>query len=82
MHINININIYIYIYYIYIYIFIYIHIIYIGEDQEFIIHVFYWCISLDHKSITNVKKTSNLIKGISSHNICSEMKPQQVKKTI
>ena len=29
-----------------------------------------------------LKKTSNLIKGISSHNICSEMKPQQVKKTI
>ena len=33
------------------------------------------------KSIPNVKKTSNLIKGISSHNICSEIKSQQVKKT-
>ena len=31
------------------------------------------------KSILNVKKTSNLIKGISSHKICSEIKSQQVK---
>ena len=41
--------IYIYILYIYIYIFIYI---YIGEDLEFIIHVFtgvYGVIQLDHK---------------------------------
>ena len=31
--------------------------IYIGEDQEFINHVFYWCISLEHKIfILNVKK--------------------------
>ena len=34
------------------------------------------------KSILNVKKTSNLIKGISSHKICSEIKSQQVIKTI
>ena len=31
------------------------------------------------KSILNVKKTSNLVKGISSHKICSEIKSQQVK---
>ena len=31
------------------------------------------------KSIPNVKETSNLIKGISSHKICSEIKSQQVK---
>ena len=36
------------------------------------------------KSILNVKKhkTSNLIKGIFSHNICSGIKSEQVKKTI
>ena len=32
------------------------------------------------KSLLNVKTTSNLIKGISSHNICSVIKSQQVKK--
>ena len=32
--------------------------------------------------ILNVKKASNLIKGIFSHNICSGIKSQQVKKTI
>ena len=37
--------------------------IYIGEDLEFIIHVFYWCIQLDHEIyIKCKKKTSNLIK--------------------
>ena len=54
--------------------------IYIGEDLEFIIHVFYWCIPLDHEIYTKCKKTSNLIKGIYSHKICSEIKTQQVKK--
>ena len=34
------------------------------------------------KSILNVKKTSNLIKDISSHNIWSGIKSQQVKRTI
>ena len=34
------------------------------------------------KSILNVKKTSNLIKGIYSHKICSGNKSQPVKKTI
>ena len=33
------------------------------------------------KSILNVKETSNLIKGISSHKICSEIKSQQVPQT-
>ena len=28
----------------------------IGEDQEFIIHVFYWCIPLDHEVFTKCKK--------------------------
>ena len=56
--------------------------IYIGEDLEFIIHVFYWCIPLDHEIYTVYKRISNLIKGISSHNICSGIKSQQVKKTI
>ena len=47
-------------------------VIYIGEGQKFIIHVFYWCIPLDHEIYTKCKKkTSNLIKGISSHKICS-----------
>ena len=30
--------------------------IYIGEDLEFIIHVFYWCIQLDHEIYINAKK--------------------------
>ena len=34
------------------------------------------------KSILNVKKTSNLIKVISSYNICSGIKSRQAKKTI
>ena len=34
------------------------------------------------KSILNVKKTSNPIKAISSHKICSEIKSQKVKKKI
>ena len=55
-------------------------VIYIGEDREFIIHVFYWRIPLDHEIYTKCKKTSNLIKGISSHKICSEIKSQQIKK--
>ena len=36
-------------------------IIYIGEDQKFITHVFYWCIPLDHEIYTKCKeKPSNL----------------------
>ena len=30
--------------------------IYIGEDLEFIIHVFYWYIALDHEIYTKCKK--------------------------
>ena len=56
-------------------------VIYISKDQKLIIHVFYWCVPLDHEIYTKCKKkTSNLIKGISSHKICSEIKSQQVKK--
>ena len=65
-----------YIHTIYIYIYIYIYI----WGPVFIIQVFYWCIPLE--SILNAKKTSNLIKNISSHNISSEIKSQQVKKPI
>ena len=44
--------------------------IYIGEDLEFMIHVFYWCIPLDHEIYTKCKKkTSNLIEVISTYNI-------------
>ena len=53
----------------------------IGGDYEFIIHVFYWWISLDHEIYTKCKKSSNLIKGIFSHNIFSEIESEQVKKT-
>ena len=57
--------------------------LYIGEGQKFIIHVFYWCIPLDHEIYTKCKKTSsNLIKGICSHKICSALKSQPLKKTI
>ena len=28
---------------------------YVGEDQEFTIHVFYWCIPLDHEIYTKCK---------------------------
>ena len=55
-------------------------VIYIGEDQKFIIRVFYWCIPLGHEIYTKCEKISNLIKCISSHNICSGIKSQQVKK--
>ena len=55
-------------------------VIYISKDQKFIIHVFYWCIPLDHEIYTKCKKTSNLIKGASSHNICSGIQSQQVRK--
>ena len=51
-----------------------------GEDQGFIIHVFYWCIPLDHETYTKSKKAFNMIKGISSHILCSGIKSQQVKK--
>ena len=47
-----------------------------GEDQEFIIHVFCWCILLDHEIYTKCKKTYNLFIGISGHNICSGIKSQ------
>ena len=56
-------------------------VIYIGEDREFIIHIFYWCIPLGHEIYTKCKKTSNLIKGISSHNICSGTESQKVQKS-
>ena len=75
-----EIYIYIYIYYTYIHTYIYIYI-YIGEDQK-LIQVFYWCIPLDNEIYTKCKKTSNLIKDISSHNICAGIKSQQVRKTI
>ena len=55
---------------------------YIGEDWEFNIHVLYWYIPLDHEIYTKFKKTYNLIKGKSSHNICPGIKSQQVKKAI
>ena len=56
--------------------------IYIGEDLEFTIHLFYWCIQLDHGIYITCKKKSHLIKVISSYNICSGTKRQQAKKTI
>ena len=55
--------------------------IYIGEDLEFIIHVFHWCIQLDHEIYIKYKKTSNLIKVISSYNIYPRIKSKQAKKT-
>ena len=33
-------------------------VIYIGEGQKFIIHVFYWCIALDHEIYTKCKKAN------------------------
>ena len=51
---------------------------YIGEYLEFIIHVFYWCIPLDHEIYTKCKKkTSNLIEVISA----LELKVNKQKKT-
>ena len=56
-------------------------VIYISRDQKFVIHVFFWCIPLDHEIYTKCKrKTSNLIKGISSHKVGSGIKSQEVKK--
>ena len=31
-------------------------VIYVDEGQKFIIHVFYWCIPLDHEIYTKCKK--------------------------
>ena len=31
-------------------------VIYIGDDQEFNIHAFYWCIPLDYEICTKCKK--------------------------
>ena len=56
--------------------------IYIGEDIEFIIHVFYWCIPLDHEIYTNCKKAYNLIKVIFSYNLFSGIKSQRAKKIL
>ena len=44
--------------------------------------IYYSCMLLVYPiiHILDVKKSSNLIKGISSHNICSGVKSQQVKK--
>ena len=57
-------------------------VVYIGEVHEFIINVLYQCIPLDNEIYTKCNKTSNLNKGISSHNICSGIKRQEVIKTI
>ena len=54
--------------------------IYIGEDIEFSIHVFYWCIPLDHEIYTNCKKAYNLIKVLFSYNLFSGIKSQRAKK--
>ena len=54
-------------------------VIYISKDQK----LFTYFAGASHytmKSILNVKKSSNLIKFISSHKICSEIKSQKVKK--
>ena len=52
-----------------------------NENQKFI-NVFYWCILLDHKVYTKYKKTSNLIKDIFIHNICSGIKSRDKKKNL
>ena len=60
--------------------------IYVGEDLEFIIHVFFCCVPLDLEIYTKFKKAmknitlSNLIEVISYYNICSEIKGDQAKK--
>ena len=54
--------------------------IYIGEDLEFTIHVFYWCIQLDREIYITCKKKSDLVKVISSYTICFGTKSQQAKR--
>ena len=60
--------------------------IYVGEDLEFIIRVFFCCVPLDLEIYTKFKKAmknitlSNLIEVISYYNICSEIKGDQAKK--
>ena len=59
---------------------------YVGEDLEFIIRVFFCCVPLDLEIYTKFKKAmknitlSNLIEVISYYNICSEIKGDQAKK--
>ena len=60
--------------------------IYVGEDLEFIIRVFSWCIPLDHEIYTIYNKamkniSSNLIKVISNYNIYPEITIEQAEKT-
>ena len=60
--------------------------IYVGEDLEFIIRVFFCCVPIDLEIYTKFKKAmknitlSNLIEVISYYNICSEIKGDQAKK--
>ena len=60
--------------------------IYVSEELEFIIPVFFWCILSDHEIYTKYKKAmknitlSNLIKVISNYNIYYGMKREQAKK--
>ena len=51
--------------------------IYIGEDLEFIIHYF---TGVSNETLKSIKCKKNLIKVISSYNICSGIKSQQAKK--
>ena len=54
-------------------------VIYIGEGQKFIIHVFYWCIPLDHEIYTKCKeKHPTRLKVYLV--IKSALKSQKVKK--
>ena len=45
-------------------------------------NLFMYFIGVKYKLYSKCKKTSNLIKDTSSHNTCSVIKSQQVKKTI
>ena len=62
--------------------------IYVGEDLEFIIRVFFFCVPLDLEIYTKFKKAmknitlSNLIEVISYYNTCSEIKAIKQKKTV
>ena len=54
-------------------------VIYISKDHKFVIHVFYWCIPLDHEIYTDLKKHLTLLK-VYLVLICSGIKIEQVKK--
>ena len=57
-------------------------VVYIGEDREFITHMFYWCITLDHEIYTKCKKKQSHLTWLKVYLVISalELKFNMQKK--